>query len=198
MSAQMSNTTVFEQKRGKETYRVELGSHEVRYTSKGVRGEGSATVPFELLSRKTTRYTRSNPFLKNAAIYFAILTVITAGFGFLVEANSAMALLWATLAGGCYLSFRLTGVQYEVFPLADGRAFRLLCDRPDAGAYERFKRELFGARDRLLLERYARINVERPARLERRRIDWLHDEGVIDENAYITIVETIEDQAAHN
>ncbi|MFW5689286.1 MAG: hypothetical protein ACOC1U_06930 [Spirochaetota bacterium] len=194
----MNETQVLEQNRGKESYRVEIEENEIRYESKGTRGDGSARVPFELLSRRTTPYTRSNPFFRNASIYFGILTVLTAGFGFLIDVTSAIAILWAALAAACYLAFRLTGVEYEVFPLADGRAFRLLRDRPDRERYRAFKESVYRERDEYLLTRYARINVERPARAERRRIDWLRDEGVISEDAYITIVETIEEQTAHN
>jgi hypothetical protein len=190
-----ADTSVIEQRRGKESYRVELASGELRYRTASPRGEGSATVPYELLSRKTTRYTRSNPFFRNAAIYFAILSVITVGFGFATGFDAPVAVLWALIAGACYLVFRLTGVAYEVFPLADGRVFRLMENRPTKERYEAFRAELFSRRDAYLLDRYARIDVERPARLERKRIDWLRDEGVVDDNVYVTIVETIDEHA---
>jgi hypothetical protein len=99
------------------------------------------------------------------------------------------------IVGACYLVFRLTGVAYEVFPLADGRVFRLMENRPTKERYEAFRAELFSRRDAYLLDRYARIDVERPARLERKRIDWLRDEGVVDDNVYVTIVETIDEHA---
>ena len=194
----MNETHTLTQRRGKETYHVELGAAEVKYRSRGPRGEGSATIPFELLSRRTTSFRRSNPFLRNAAIYFAVLTVVTAGFGFLVDLNATVAALWAALAAGCYVTFRLTGVEYEIFPLADRGAFGLLVNGPSATEYGTFKDELFERRDAYLLSRYAPINVERPARLERRRIDWLRDEGVITDDAYTTIVETIEEHATRN
>ena len=191
----MSEIRVLEQRRGRESYRVEVRETEVHYASETSRGEGSATVPFELLSRKTSRFTRSNPFFRNAAIYFGVLALITIGFGFLVDLDARLGILWVTLAGACYLVFRFTGVEYEVFPLADGRVFRLLHDRPTRGEYERFRDELFARRDAYLLGRYARIDIDRPAKLERRRIDWLRDEGVLDDTAYVTIVETIDEHA---
>lgn len=184
-----------EQKRRDETYVAEIAGGELRYRSKSRRGEGSATVPYEMISRKTTRYTRANPFFRNAAIYFAILTVATVGFGFLVGLDGYVAILWAVLSCACYLVFRLTGVEYEVFPLADGRVFRLVENSPSREEYEAFRSALFERRDAYLLARYARIDIERPAKLERKRIDWLHDEGVIDESAYVTIVETIDENA---
>lgn len=192
----MSDLQVLEQKRGKESYRVEVRDAELHYSSKTVRGDASATVPFELLSRKTTRFTRSNPFFRNAAIYFGILGLITIGFGFLVELDARLGILWAALAGACYLVFRFTGVDYEVFPLADGRVFRLLRNRPTRAEYDRFRSQLFARRDAYLLDRYARIDIDRPANLERKRIDWLRDEGVLGDTAYITIVETIDEHAA--
>lgn len=192
----MSDSMILEQRRGRESYRLELREAEVHYSSKTSRGDGSATVPFELLSRKTSRFTRSNPFFRNAAIYFAILALITIGFGFLVDLDARLGILWAALGGACYLVFRFTGIEYEVFPLADGRVFRLLHNRPDRTEYERFRADLFARRDAYLLDRYARIDVERPATLERKRIDWLRDEGVLDDTAYVTIVETIDEHAA--
>lgn len=192
----MSNPKVLEQQRGKESYRVEVRETELHYSSKTSRGDGSATVPFELLSRKTSLFTRSNPFFRNAAIYFGMLALITIGFGFLVELDPRLGILWAALGGACYLVFRFTGVEYEVFPLADGRVFRLLHNRPDRVAYERFRSRLFTRRDAYLLDRYARIDIDRPATLERKRIDWLRDEGVLDDTAYVTIVETIDEHAA--
>jgi hypothetical protein len=194
----MNEPLTLEQQRGKETYRIDVGDGEVTYRHTSPQGEGSATVPFELLSRRMTRFTRANPFFRNAAIYFAILAVITVAFGFLVDLGPAVAVLWAILSGVLYLLYRLTGVQFEVFPLTDGRVFRLIKDKPTRHEYETFKRELFARRDAYLRGRYARVNVDRPARLERRRIDWLREEGVIDESAYVTIVETIEEHAAQS
>lgn len=185
-----------EQKRGSEEYRVEVKDQELTYHSKTHGNEGSATVPFELLSRKTTRFSRANPFFRNAAVYFGILVVVTVAFGFLVDLDPLAALLWGALSAASYLVYRLTGVNYDVFPLADGRVFRLMRGRPSSDAYEEFTRELFERRDAYLLDRYARVDIDRPARLERRRIEWLHDEGVIDESAFTTIVETIEDHAS--
>lgn len=191
----MKHTRTLEQRRGKERYRMELGSEELSYWSEGPEGEGSATVPFEILSRKTTSFSRANPFFRNAAVYFGILAVVTVAFGFLVDLDPAVAILWAALGGACYAAFRLTGVRYEVFPLADGRVFRLIKNRPTPQQYESFTRELFARRDDYLRTRYARVDIERPSTLERRRIEWLFEEGVIDQDAYITIVETIEDHA---
>lgn len=185
-----------EQKRGNEEYRVEVKDQELTYHSKTQKTEGSATVPFELLSRKTTRFSRSNPFFRNAAVYFGILVVVTVAFGFLVELDPLAAILWGALSAASYLVYRITGVSYDVFPLADGRVFRLMRGRPSTDAYDEFTRELFERRDAYLLDRYARVDIDRPARLERRRIEWLHDEGVLDERAFTTIVETIEDHAS--
>lgn len=191
----MSDRTLLEQQRGKESYRAEVHEAEMHYSSKTTRGEGSATVPFELLSRKTSRFTRSNPFFRNATIYFAILALITIGFGFAVDLDARLGILWGALAGACYLVFRFTGIEYEVFPLADGRVFRLLHNRPGRTEYEEFCSTLFARRDAYLLDRYARIDIDRPATLERKRIDWLRDEGVLDDTAYVTIVETIDEHA---
>ena len=185
-----------EQKRGNEEYRVEVSDQELTYHSKTQKSEGSATVPFELLSRKTTRFNRANPFFRNAAVYFGILVVITVAFGFLIDLDPFTALFWGALSAVSYLIYRLTGVSYDVFPLADGRVFRLMHGRPSSDTYDEFTRELFERRDAYLLARYARVDIDRPARLERRRIEWLHDEGVIDERAFTTIVETIEDHAS--
>ncbi len=185
-----------EQKRGSEEYRIEVKDQELTYHSKTQKTEGSATVPFELLSRKTTRFNRANPFFRNAAVYFAILVVITVAFGFLVDLDPLAAILWGALSAASYLVYRVTGVSYDVFPLADGRVFRLIRGRPSPDAYEEFTRELFERRNAYLLDRYARVDIDRPARLERRRIEWLHDEGVLDERAFTTIVETIEDHAS--
>jgi hypothetical protein len=186
----------FVQRRRNEEYRIELDETHLTYHSRTRGNEGSATVPYELLSRKTTSFNRENTFFRNAAIYFGILVVVTAGFGFLVDIDPGVAILWGLLAGGCYATYRLTGVRYEVFPLADGRVFRLIAGKPTPDAYRTFRRELYERRDAYLRDRYARIDVERPATLERRRIEWLHDEQVIGHDAFITIVETIEDHAA--
>ena len=188
----------FEQKRGREEYRVELGEKELSYHSSTQQSDGSAVVPFELLSRRTTRFSSANPFFRNAAIYFGVLSVVTIGFGFLIDLDPLTGLLWAALAAVSYVAYRVTGASYDVFPLADGRVFRLMRNRPSREGYEAFRTELFRRRDRYLLERYARIDVERPARLERRRIEWLRDEGVIDDRAFITIVETIDEHASSN
>ena len=191
----MESPVKIEQQYGKETYRAQIVDHEVRYEADAPAGEGTATIPLELLSRRTTEFTRSNPFFRNAAIYFAILGVVTIAFGYLADLGTMVALLWMSMSGICYLVFRVTGVTYEVFPLADGRVFRLLKNRPNGNDYEAFRRNLYARRDAYLRERYARIDVERSARLERRRMEWLRDEGVIDQDAFITIVETIEDHA---
>jgi hypothetical protein len=118
-------------------------------------------------------------------------------FGFLADLDIRVALLWAILAGACFAVFRLGGTSYEVFPLTDGRVFRLLQNQPSRETYESFRKRLFARRDQYLMDRYARIDIERPARLERRRIEWLHDEGVLPDEAYITIVETIDEHAAN-
>ncbi|MFW5716118.1 MAG: hypothetical protein ACOC0E_01595 [Spirochaetota bacterium] len=194
----MTEQITLEQRRGKEEYEVKVSESSVTYRSKSPRGEGSATVPFELVSRKTTPFTRANPFFRNAAIYFAVLAVITVAFGFLIDVSTTVSLLWAVLAGVLYLIYRITGVQFEIFPLVDGRVFRLIKDKPTRDEYSAFRRELFARRDAYLRSRYARIDVERPAPLERRRIEWLHDEGVLDEDAYVTIVETIEEHASRS
>ncbi len=190
------NQRVFEQRRGREEYRVELDDTQFTYASRVRGSEGSAAVPYELLCRRTTDYYRSNLFFRNVAIYFGILVVGTVAFGFLVSLDPRVAILWALVAGACYAAYRLTGVRYEVYPLADGRVFRLLWGRPTRREYVDFRRTLFARRDAYLRDRYARIDVARPAPLERRRIEWLREEGVIDQDAFITIVETIEDHAA--
>ena len=183
------------QKRGREEYWIELGEKDFSYRSRVNGNDGKATVPFELVTRNTTVHTRTNPFFRNASLYFAVLTVLSVAFGFLVNMDVRVALLWALIAGACYLVFRLAGASYEVFPLTDGRVFRVLRNAPNATEYGAFRTELFARRDKYLLERYARINIERPAGLELRRIDWLHNEGVLKDEAYATIVETINDHA---
>ncbi len=189
------NRHVLEQKRGQEEYRVELEDAQFAYSSNMRGSEGSASVPYELLCRRTTDYHRSNLFFRNAAIYFGILVVVTVAFGFLVGLDPRVAVLWALIGGACYAAYRLTGVRYEVFPLADGRVFRLLWGRPTREEYLGFRSTLFARRDAYLRDRYARIDIDRPAPLERRRIEWLREEGVIDQDAFMTIVETIEDHA---
>lgn len=190
------NSESITQKRGREEYEITIGSREISYLSRVNGTEGKATIPFELLSRRTTKQARNNPFFRNASLYFSVLAVITVAFGFLVDLDIRVALLWGVTAGACYIIYRLARVSYEVFPVTDGRVFRLLRNHPTADQYRQFREELFTQRDRYLLTRYARIDIERPARLERRRIEWLHDEGVLEDDAYVTIVETIEDQAA--
>ena len=184
------------QHRRHERYIVELADTEFTYRTKTRTGESSSAVPYELLGRHTTESHRANPFFRNAAVYFAILVVATVAFGLLADMDSRVALLWLFIALGCYAAYRFSGVRYEVYPLTDGRGFRLLHNKPDVGTYRSFRAELYARRDAYLRDRYARVNIERPARLERRRIEWLRDEGVINEQAFITIVETIEDHAA--
>ncbi len=188
-------TRTIHQRQGREEYWIEVGEKGISYRSRIAGNDGRATVAFELLSRNTKTQRRSNPFFRNASLYFAILTVLTVAFGFLLEVDVRVSLIWAALSAACYVGFRIGGASYEVFPLTDGRVFRVMKNRPRKSEYEEFRRELFASRDRYLRDRYAKINVDRPAPLERRRIEWLHNEGVLEDDAFATIVETIDEQA---
>jgi len=170
------------QKRLLNENQFELADKGLLYKCKSLAEYVELTIPYEEITKEITVVKKGSKNWLFTGIIFLLIAfsvLISRLSGESVESSAEI--IWLIVALACFSVFLLKYKNNRNIICTDGKAICFYQDKPNKETLDLFIESLYKKRNEYLKDKYTKIDLDFPAEQYLYRIQWLRDEGIIND-----------------